>query len=97
MSKKKWRIEIVLDFRNNKIKKRSTLDSIIERMSIGHPMNDALVGAEMPVNLEPVSLRTEGHAILGRVSGRLMWERELSVTCLRDTQQRIRQHTRWHH
>ena len=46
----------MLDFRNNKIKKRSTLDSIIERMSImsiSHPVSDALVAAEMPVNPEP--------------------------------------------
>lgn len=54
MSKKKWRIEIVLDFRNNKIKKKSTLDSIMERMSTGYSMIDALVAAAMPVNPEPV-------------------------------------------
>jgi len=74
VSKKKWRIEIVLDFRNNKIKKKSTLDSIMERMSTGHSMNDALVAAEMPVNPEPVPLRTEGPAFLGVTSSRLVWE-----------------------
>lgn len=75
MSKKKWRTETVLDFRNNKIKKRSTLDSIMERMtSTGYSMNNALVTAAMPVNPEPVPLRTEGPAILGVTSSRLVGE-----------------------
>lgn len=54
MSKKKWRIEIVLDFHNNKIKKRSTLDSIMERMTWDRA-NTGLVEAQTPVNPEPMA------------------------------------------
>ena len=77
MSKKKWRIEIVLDFHNNKIKRKSTLDSIIERMPWNIP-DTGLVEAQTPVNPEPIAGAVEpGHThmhVQGSTSGRIRWE-----------------------
>ena len=72
MSKKKWRLGIVLDFHNNRIKRRSTLDSILKRMNWNHT-NIGLTEAERP---EPIARAIEpAHMhIHGSASGRIRWE-----------------------
>lgn len=62
----------MLDFHNNKIKRRSTLDSIIERMNWNHT-DIGLTEAERP---EPIAMAAEPAHIhmLGSVSGGIRWE-----------------------
>ena len=70
----------MLDFRNNKIKKRSTLDSVMERMTWDRA-DTGLVEAQIPlnpwyVNPEPIARAVEpAHThIQGSASGRIRWE-----------------------
>ena len=78
MSKKKWRIETVLDFRNNKIKKKTTLDCIMERIARAvEPAHTHVQGSasgrirwEEPADITIAPLEEPPQqGILGRITG----------------------------